>query len=158
MVGFARWQAAGALALGIVSASCGYGHSCTDIGCEDSLSVTIASRSGEWRSGDYELMMEFDDREESCTFNVPEDLVDPRSVTFDCSSRRMSPRLTSTPEGRFELSFALSGAAPQNVTTQLSRDGSSTLNDSQPVSYQTLQPNEDCGPICKRGQLELEAD
>lgn len=158
-----------------LAASCdAFGHSCTEIGCSDQLSLTLRPNDSAWSDGTYELAITVDDEERTCSFDVPADLPGlgsvaeircmpaPSMVWLQQDSTCMETRTndavsqTCTPiPGRFTLQTSFDGT-PESIAIELERDGRALLSESREPSYSAFQPNgPDCGPGCQQAEIAL---
>ena len=142
--------------LALSNAACELGHSCTDIGCQSGVSVSVITKSGEWQDGHYRVALSLDDRTVACTFTLPDRLPAPGSrSSLDCGDS-VHGELSSGAEGSVTLHLALPD--PNTLQIDLSRDGSRVLSESPLLSYRENQPNPGCVPICRNATVHLTID
>ena len=163
----------GILLLGSGSCTELLGTSCTEIGCADQASLTLRPASGEWTAGAYELSLTVDGTERRCAFNVPADLPEPRNGRSLCEqalAMYIQPETTCTEHryrdavsqsctpipDRYSASLTLYGT-PSALTVVLERDGTTILDESSTLHYQSERPNgPDCEPLCQQASVNLE--
>ena len=139
------WRSMMAIALALGGVACDYGHSCTDIGCESGLTLSVQLASGDWVDGDYVLGA----GTASCSFSIPRDLPTGSSETgLDCNGG-------SGWLGPSDLQVLLT-TTPKVLAIELERDGAAILEEESTPSYTEYKPNgPDCGPSCRGGSVEL---
>jgi hypothetical protein len=162
-------------ALGVMGMpACALSHSCTEIGCGDGATITLASTDAAWADGQYRLTLVVDAATYVCTAQAPDSTASIRRVECDaplgtmtlawravtvCEEHRdansISQTCTMVPN-RFTLEAALQGT-PQQVQVTLTRDGVPLLDQSVALAYETTQPNgPDCSPSCKQASAKLD--
>lgn len=134
------------MALVVTGVACDSSQSCTDIGCESSLTLDVRLASGSWTDGDYVLGA----GAERCSFSVPRDLPKVGATTTPICSAGTRVLL-----GASGLQLALA-STPKTFAIALSRDGSSILSEDATPNYDESTPNgPDCGPVCRQGHVAL---
>ena len=165
-------RAAATAASALLAATAGciatpFGKSCTEIGCGDGLSVSIAVEGDGVSSGITTINVMVEGAASSCQVSVdqlnqPVDCGSQLSVTllhtFTCESRTSSSGDESEscqPDGGFELQLSSFGT-PAEVSFELVDDaGTATRFDLQPT-YEKFFPNgKECDPSCDQAQVEL---
>jgi hypothetical protein len=157
MIGMPRWVL-GVASFALGNVACELEHSCTDIGCESGVSVSVTSESGAWRAGEYQLQLTLDDETAACDFALPDDQpVAGSAASIECGHGvRLELRMLSGGEvGELYLGVR---AQPKTLKVELSRDGAMVLDESQTLTYQRQQPNAGCEPICHRALAAFSAD
>ena len=157
-------------------AACELGHSCTEVGCADSVSLRVTSPNQPWPDGVYQLEVALDDVTGGCAFTLPDDLPVSGSVTsipclegaelgiqqrYECTTRRegdaVSQSCAPVPD-RYELTLS-AYATPEQLTLSLARDGTRILDETRELTYATTRPNgPDCSPECRQADVELTLD
>jgi hypothetical protein len=149
-------------------------HSCTEIGCRDSASLSLQTADNHWTSGDYELTIVAGDTSTTCTFRLPEDLppmgspkplnCDPSigsdvsvlSQVYTCTETRTKDAVSQscTPVAdEYTLEVMLPGT-PSDVVLRLDRDGTTLVDQTQALTYKESRPNgPDCGPVCQQASV-----
>jgi len=152
------------------------GKDCTDIGCMDSLAVTVRAPRNVWPAGVYGFEFEFDGTVHACAkLKLPDALPsspDVRSelecppalsAAFDqqviCTETRTQNAISEACKpvaGQFKLAVSVS-ATPASFRARATRDDEVVLEATQTPEYEEERPNgPDCEPVCRQAQLELD--
>lgn len=147
---------------------------CTEIGCDDSFSITATTADKRWAPGEYALDLSVDGAEVSCAYtwtNTPQ--VGGGGVFVQCSpavtvsvdpvtrctvtSDRDSVSQSCTPiPGQFTQRITVQGT-PARVDVVVQRDGAVVGERSFTPAYEKLYPNgEACGPVCRQDAQDWE--
>ena len=157
MVGSSRWVVVVAF-LALSNAACEVGHSCTDIGCESGVSVSVAPKSGAWRDGHYLLALSLDDKSVTCSFTVPDDLPAKGSLSLSSLDCGHAPHVQLTSAAADGAMLRLALPDPNTLKIDLSRDDSAILSESPRLHYAENQPNPGCAPTCRNATVDFTAD
>lgn len=131
-------------------------HSCTTIGCADTLGVRVAAAHGALPPGTYDVTVELDGARAKV-----ECFVESPPVNSSCSAIENAAVFLSTQaivgvSGDLQLDLAVL-ATPSSVVVTVERDGSAVASQTLAPTYQTSRPNgPDCGPICRQGGIIVE--
>jgi hypothetical protein len=127
-------------------AACDFSQTCTDVGCETGLTLSVRRASGTWADGDYVLAA----GTERCNFSIPRDLPAVGSITRPGCDGGTQAQL-----GNSGLELSLS-TTPKTLAVSLTRDRSVILSETSTPRYQESQPNgPDCGPVCRQADVDL---
>ena len=152
-------------------AACEVGHSCTDIGCGDGVSIVVSPESNVWQEGSYTVELELDGSRRSCNFSIPADLPPTGSVTsLECGLLEQLAECTSVRQGdavsqscspipnQHRLVLDAQGQ-PASVTVTLKRDDAVLLSHEDEFRYVETRPNgPDCGPVCRNATVQATFD
>ncbi|MFO0744325.1 MAG: hypothetical protein U1F43_01455 [Myxococcota bacterium] len=130
------------------------GGSCTDIGCVNSLSLTVTHGDGAWAAGSYAITVD----------------VAGTPVTFQCAvaggESRCDPPASAPPglsvepvlaSGAVEAFAVKVESAPRRVQLEVAPDGAAALTKTVSPTYTHSRPNgPDCGPVCSAGSEAVE--
>jgi hypothetical protein len=132
---------------------------CTEIGCNDGLTVTFAPNSG-WAPGSYRFVVDIDGQTTTCEGMLPlKDCDVGPSLQCSPASGRLGIgesgcALPPAQQGFSELHLGVPPA--QSVTITVSRDGSELVQKTLTPQYKTSQPNgPNCEPVCQTASETL---
>ena len=153
---------------------------CTEIGCSDSIDVTIDGTQLDWADGDYTLDLGLDTQLYHCTFALPVAGGVARPGTpltpFDCApalpggtgslvitpwaacpSRADAGRTLPQQMRPCQYSIQLqSNTAPATVTARLAHEGTVLLEEGLQPEYAVTMPNgPECEPTCRQSQVSF---
>lgn len=159
--------------------ACVVPHSCTAIGCVDSVFIDAAPSDQIWPVGAYRMELQFDEQVRVCSFSVPAELPaigavssvacephDPQlnvniQSAVKCTEKRHEDAVSQSCErleGQHTLQISMAGT-PGRMLLRLERDGALVSEHAKTLSYVVSQPNgPDCEPLCKQSSLELRLD
>ena len=132
---------------------------CTEIGCNDGLTVTFAPNSG-WAPGSYRFVIDIDGQVTTCEGSLPLKDCD-AGPSLQCSPATERVRIGESgcalpPEqqGFSELQIGVPPAASVKIT--VSRDGAELVQKTLAPQYKTSRPNgPDCEPVCQSASESL---
>lgn len=146
-------------------------RSCTEIGCGDQASLTLATADRKWPAGAYRFRYTLPDAVITCEVSVPEQLPARTSISARCSSGSMhlAPHAVcvesrtadavtqscSPADGELIGSVSFDGT-PSNVGIQVERHGVVILDKEERFAYASLRPNgPDCEPLCRQASVSV---
>lgn len=158
-------------------AACVWPHGCTEIGCSDEVSLTLAFADHKWPDGAYELEVMLDEVKHVCAFSWPE--AEPASGSVglvpcepselraalaqdaECTEERTADaviqRCAPLP-GQYTLRLSSFGT-PRQLQLQATRDGERLRELALELEYSELRPNgPDCEPLCRQSSQKLQLD
>ena len=126
---------------------------CTDMGCEDGLSVDFSLTE----PGDYTVEIVADGQTITCSATLPLPPCDRGGASCSAPGVLLMASGCALPASNHSLGgVMLSGAHPETVEVVVSRDGNEERRQSFTPTYQRVAPNgEACGPICNQATVTL---
>jgi hypothetical protein len=128
---------------------------CTDMGCDDGLSVDFSLTE----PGDYSIEVIADGESVTCTGTLP--LLPCEQGGVSCSAPHVMLGASGCALSEAEHALGgliIAGAHPASVEVIVSRDGTELGRQTFSPSYVRVAPNgEACGPICEQANVELTA-
>jgi hypothetical protein len=148
--------------------------SCTLIGCNDGMQLTLRTADDRWADGAYTLDVTIDGEAHACAFSVPEDIPEQegRIVDLACDSDltiQLVPKTECTEMTRgdavsqscewIEDAWLLQGGVQgmvENLSVRVRRDDATLLDRTLEPEYVESRPNgPDCEPLCRQATVEL---
>lgn len=132
------------IALPAVAASCdGVGTACTEIGCDDGITLTVTSASG-LTAGVYSISVSGTGESTSC------------SITID-SGAQVTDTTCDLVDNTASSFTVVLHSAPEALTVTIDRDGTELGKEDLTPSYTTVQPNgPDCEPTCHQADASMQ--
>lgn len=132
------------LALPAIAASCdGVGTACTEIGCDDGITLTVSPASG-LIAGVYSVSVSGTGESTSCSLTV-DNAAQVTDTTCD---------LIDNTAGSFTVVLH---SSPETLTITIDRDGTELGKEDITPSYTTVQPNgPECEPTCHQADVSMQ--
>lgn len=134
------------IALPAVAASCdGLGTACTEIGCDDGITLTVTSASG-LTAGVYSISIAISGQGESasCTVTVN-------------SAAQVTDTTCDLVDNTASSFTVVLHTAPETLTLTLDRDGTELGKQDFMPAYKAFQPNgPDCEPTCFQADASMQ--
>jgi hypothetical protein len=157
-------------------AACVWPHSCTEIGCGDGVSVTLAFADRRWPNGEYVFEVVLDDVTHTCAFSWPVEQPTPGGIDVPCdpgeleaflrqevkcTEQRTADAVTQSCallDGQYSLQLSRAGT-PKSLELHATRDGERLKDLALDLEYSEERPNgPDCEPLCWQSSQELQLD
>lgn len=136
-----------------LAAACQTFLACTEIGCQDGLSIVL-NLDAPLDDGVWTLEVDTDDGLTTCAFEVSHTCAEGDvCVTSDCDTLAWSAE-----QGEVDTVYLWLVTDDETVDVYLDDpSGTERFAASETVTYETFAPNgEQCGPICTSASLELD--
>lgn len=139
---------------------------CTEIGCDDGLSLSLSTHDDVRVAGQYVLELDFDDKSYVCTIDIPitcEPAMDGFvSANYDSAPKECSEEIDDENVSDFCAPWPINifkRGTPGTLDVRVICDGVQIFESSQEPVYHEERPNgPHCGPVCKTTRVELTMD
>jgi hypothetical protein len=129
------------------------GCGCTEVGCQDGLTIDLKSASGAWAPGSYVFAVDADGTKSTCTVDLPF-VKDP-----DCTHPALMHVTFTAPDpvaANTVIAQVFNFVTAAHVYLTISRDGAVIAEKDYTPTYTINEPNgPTCGPTCHVAQDTL---
>jgi hypothetical protein len=150
------------------------GHGCTEIGCIDSVQLTLRTADDSWPDGSYRIELTFGESRHVCQTKLPDDFPDsagslaplrcepeldawfnPRANCVETRTRDAVSQSCTPIRDHWTLEVSSPGT-PATLQARVERDGASLLDTQRELEYEESRPNgPDCEPLCRQAAIRL---
>jgi hypothetical protein len=131
------------------------GGGCTQIGCEDGLTIRVTPTDA-WPHGAYRFVVEHDGATTTCEGVLPLPPCEQRAISCDAAEPTIVESGCALEPSAHAFGDIVFGTSPPSVAVQVLLDDRSVGSGTWTPTYQTVQPNgPGCEPICTNAAVDL---